>query len=68
MENFTALQSEEPIAEMLDVEPKTLQAWRHRGGGPPYIKVGRLVRYDPIAVRRWVEARTVRSTSEMARS
>jgi hypothetical protein len=32
-------------AELLGVSPKTLEAWRARGAGPRYTRVGRLVRY-----------------------
>ena len=58
------LQKEESIAKQLHCEVKTLQAWRCRGGGPPFVKVGRLVRYDPASVQAWIESREVRSTSE----
>jgi hypothetical protein len=30
---------------ILRIEPRTLQNWRHRGGGPKYVKVGGSVRY-----------------------
>lgn len=44
----------------------TAQKERHRGDGPPYIKTGRLVRYDPQVVRTWLLSRTVNSTAEAA--
>lgn len=44
----------------------TAQKERHRGDGPPYIKTGRLVRYNPVAVRSWLETHTVNSTAEAA--
>jgi hypothetical protein len=28
------------VAAMLDVHPDTLARWRHRGDGPPYLKLG----------------------------
>lgn len=52
------------ISKNLDCEQKTLQAWRSRGGGPPFVKIGRLVRYRGFDVKRWIDSRTVRSTSE----
>jgi hypothetical protein len=32
-------------ALFLDLAKSTLEAWRHRGGGPPYLKYGKAVRY-----------------------
>lgn len=55
------------VARQLDIETKTLQAWRCRGGGPPFIKVGRLVRYRPEDVEAWIESRRVASTSEASK-
>lgn len=37
---------------------------RVRGDGPPYMKVGRSVRYDVAATDAWFAARQVGSTSE----
>ena len=35
----------------------TLQSWRSRGEGPPYLKIGRLVRYRRQALTDWLETR-----------
>lgn len=43
-------------AEFLGVPVATLQKWRYLREGPPSFKVGRHVRYDPDAVRRWLVA------------
>jgi excisionase family DNA binding protein len=58
------LHEENVIAKQLKCDVKTLQAWRSRGGGPPFVKVGRLVRYRAEDVKAWVESRRKRSTSE----
>ena len=58
------LVDQEEIAKCLKVAPKTMEAWRSRGGGPPYILVGRLVRYSPEMVRKWVNSNVRHSTSE----
>lgn len=42
------------------------QRARITGEGPPYVKVGRVVRYKPSDVFRWLDARTRRSTSDAA--
>lgn len=57
------LYGEETIATHLDCGVKTLQAWRTRGGGLPFVKVGRLVKYRGKDVKDWIAKRTVCSTS-----
>lgn len=59
------LYCESVISKTLACEEKTLQAWRSRGGGPPFVKIGRLVRYRGCDVKNWITSRTVRSTSEL---
>ena len=46
------------LAEFLVIAPKTLRQWRYLGKGPESVRVGRCVRYDPAAVRRWLAERT----------
>lgn len=41
-------------AEALSVSPRTLWTLT-QSGQIPSIKIGRLVRYDPEALRRWIE-------------
>jgi predicted DNA-binding transcriptional regulator AlpA len=43
---------------------RTFEALRLRGGGPPYIKLGRAVRYQRRAVLEWAAAKVRSSTSE----
>jgi predicted DNA-binding transcriptional regulator AlpA len=49
------------LAEMLGVPVATLYQWRYLGQGPPAFKAGRHLRYDPVAVRRWIDDRTRRT-------
>jgi hypothetical protein len=56
--------NENLAAEFLGVSVRTLQAWRVRGGGPPYCKIGRAVRYQRRALLKFMEQRSVGSTSE----
>jgi predicted DNA-binding transcriptional regulator AlpA len=45
----------EECATFLQVSTGQLSQLRRRGGGPPYVKVGRQVRYVPAQVARWIE-------------
>jgi len=45
----------EEVAEFLAVPVRTLYSWRYRGEGPPALKLGGLLRYDPVALRRWLD-------------
>ncbi len=65
IEPISHLVDEDSAAAVLNVEPKTLQAWRCRGVGPRWVKVGRLVKYSPDSLNAWIEAQTVQSTSEV---
>jgi hypothetical protein len=53
---------EDEAARELKVKPQTLGAWRHRGQGPAFVKIGKLVFYRPSDIRRYVESRVVRPT------
>lgn len=53
------LLTETQAAEILRVSPRTLQGWRHRGEGPPYVKMGAAVRYRRDDLRRFI-VRSVR--------
>jgi len=43
----------EQVSAYLGVPVKTLYQWKWRGEGPPVRKIGRHLRYDPVAVRAW---------------
>ena len=51
-------------AEMIGISHKTMEKWRWQGGGPPYIKMGGGVRYDPSDLEEWVRTRRRRHTSD----
>jgi excisionase family DNA binding protein len=60
-------QTSEPLlmevqaAKLLSVSPRTLQNWRIAGEGPPFIRIGRAIRYRREDILRWIEAHTVSS-------
>lgn len=55
---------ESELAELIGCSIRTLQGWRWRGGGPPFVRVGRAIRYDPQAVGAWIDAQRRTSTSD----
>lgn len=56
--------SQTEVAELLGVTERCVEGWRVRGGGPRYVRVGRLVRYRVSDVSSWLDARTRASTSD----
>lgn len=42
------------VSAFLAVPVGTLYQWRHRGEGPPFIRLGKHLRSDPACVRAWV--------------
>jgi predicted DNA-binding transcriptional regulator AlpA len=61
------LLTERETATMLaDVSPKTLRNWRYLRQGPPFVKVGGMVRYDRREVERWLVRRTVQTSDRAA--
>lgn len=62
-----ALVNQQEAARLLCVSPRTLERWRVVGGGPAFIKVGSLVRYDPLVLGNWCGDRTLMSTSDEVR-
>lgn len=55
---------ENQLAELTGLAVRTLQAWRYRGDGPPYMKLGSAVRYRLSDVEEWLEKNTFHSTTE----
>jgi predicted DNA-binding transcriptional regulator AlpA len=49
-------------AELLKISVSWLAKARMRGDGPPFIKVGRSIRYSELALLQWMKSRL--STSE----
>ncbi len=56
---------QEQAALMLEVTPRCLENWRHRGGGPKHVRISaRCIRYRRRDLLEWVEARLRTSTSD----
>ena len=58
------LLNEKGAAKILGNKPATMRRWRYVGGGPEYVKVGRLVRYPLSSLEKYKLNRTRRSTSD----
>jgi excisionase family DNA binding protein len=61
---FEGMLTTEEAARFVGLSPRTLEKRRHEGGGPRFLKLGRLVRYRERDLEEWI-ARSVRvSTSD----
>lgn len=53
------LLTEIELAKYLRISIRTLQSYRsirkYKGMGPPYIKFGRSVRYNPEQIQKWIK-------------
>ncbi len=58
------LMTPKEAAHFLRVSLSWLAKARMRGDGPPYIKVGRSIRYAEAALMQWMKSRQRLSTSE----
>jgi excisionase family DNA binding protein len=56
--------TEREVAERLGLSVATLRAWRHRGKGPRFLRLGRSVRYLPADVDDFVRVSAVDTRSE----
>jgi hypothetical protein len=59
------LLTESEAAQLRRQSVRTLQAERLRGGGCPFVKLGRSVRYRRSDVLNFIEARLMNSTSQV---
>lgn len=48
---------EKDLALRLNVSIATIRRWRYEGGGPPFVKLGALVRYVPQEIEAWIRAK-----------
>jgi len=44
------------LSALIRVKEETLERWRMRKQGPPYIKLGKLVRYARSDVAEWLQS------------
>lgn len=60
------LVDERRAAALTGHSARTYQKWRGDGGGPPFHKLGRTVRYDLNELQAWVGAQRRSSTRDAA--
>ena len=58
----TELLTEQQASERLNIKVKTLQAWRVRGGGPKFVKLGRCIRYAEHHLEEFIAQKTLTHT------
>ncbi len=64
-EDLDSLVRQEGAAIILGVTPRCLENWRHRGGGPNFIRISaRCIRYRRSDINKWIEERVRTSTSD----
>lgn len=64
LDDRTRVVDTEGAAERLGITPETLRNWRWRGDGPPFLKLGRAVRYRLSELSDWLDDCTRTSTSD----
>ena len=53
-------------AKLIGVSPFTMNGWRHRRTGPPFIRISsRCVKYRRADVLAWLEARRVETSDRI---
>jgi hypothetical protein len=51
------LVTDSQLSGLLNIPRRTIQGWRRRGGGPPWVRVGRrAIRYDVVNVHAWLQS------------
>jgi predicted DNA-binding transcriptional regulator AlpA len=65
--NFSPLLTAKEVAARLKVSLSWLAKARMRGDGPPYICIGRSIRYTEAGTAQWMKSRQRLSTSEQYR-
>ncbi len=56
------------LAERMGISARTLERMRLTGSGPPFLKIGARVLYDPQMVARWLNGRVADSTAASPRA
>jgi predicted site-specific integrase-resolvase len=62
LSGYPLMMTVEQVAEVIQVRPRTLYAWRQEGGGPPFVRLGEgrgsSIRYPREGLRKYLSDRT----------
>ncbi len=58
------LLNEAEAAQSMALSVRTLQAWRVRGEGPNFVKLGRRVAYRPSDLQKYIDSQVFGSTTQ----
>ena len=58
--------TEREVSDLLGLSVATLRAWRHRGQGQRFLRLGRAVRYLPTDLEDFVRASAVDAGTELS--
>ena len=42
-------------AEILNINIRTLDLWRRKKQGPPYVQIGRKIQYEQETLQQWIK-------------
>ena len=48
--------TEMEVEEVTGLRVKTLQRWRYLNQGPPFVRLGRCIRYPVDSLRKWINS------------
>jgi excisionase family DNA binding protein len=49
------------LSTLLSIKPKTIYDWVHKNQ-IPYVKIGRLVRFDENEIKRWLGSKQIKTS------
>ena len=65
---FSDLLTEADVAKKLHVSLACLRRWRLERRGPPFVKIGQLVRYPPDGLENWLRSLPTGGVAEQRKS
>lgn len=67
-EVFPDILTTDEAARFLRCSTQRLEIWRSQGGGPPFAKLGRMVRYRLDDLKAWTAAHVISNTGQTPRA